>query len=159
MEKRGHSLDILFPVVLLAVYVLAAVTVILQAGAAYRKVEDRSRSMADGPAALAYVTERLHQGDEAGVVRVGTLGDIPALVFAQGEDGRYVTYIYCYDGSLRELMIRRELAPEPETGRALLPMAEFLPEDAGGGLLKLSCTDLSGQTRVCWVSLLSEEVG
>jgi len=157
MKQRGHSLDILFPVVLLAVYVLAAAAVAVLAGQVYQRVETRSRTLAGSPAALSYVTERLRQSDEAGAVRVTELGGCPALVITQGDGPVYDTYIYCYDGSLRELMVRRELAPEPHMGRALLPLAEFLPEQSLG-LLKLTCTDEAGTTARCWVSLLSGEV-
>lgn len=159
MVNRRHSMDILFPTVLLALYVLGAAAVAVLAGASYQRLAERSAAMSDGSAALSYVAERLHQSDEAGAVRVAELGGCPAIVITQGETSLYDTYIYCYNGSLRELMVKRELKPEPDMGRALLPMAAFTPENLGGGLLKLSCTDSEGLTRESWVALRAGEVG
>ena len=158
MEKRRHSLDALFPLGLLGLFVLCAVLVILFSASFYRQTLEKTR-LGDGETALAYVTEKLHQSDRAGAVSLGAIGDCPAVVITRGQRRLYDTYIYCSDGQLRELMIKRELEPEPEMGRALLPLERFSAEDLGGGLLKISCRDSSGAEYCCYVNIRTMEGG
>ena len=152
---KKHSAQLL-PVLLLALFLLLSALTAVRSAAAYKKVLDRSDRL-DRSTALTYITEKVRQNDAAGALRVGRIGDCEALVIAQGDEVLYDTYIYCYDGSLRELMIKRELTPAPEMGRALLPM-ESLELTLEGGLLRIRCTDSSGETRERSVALAAQEV-
>lgn len=152
---KKHSAQLL-PVLLLALFLLLSTLIAVRSAAAYKKVLDRSDRL-DRSTALTYITEKVRQNDAAGALRVGRIGDCEALVIAQGDEILYDTYIYCYDGSLRELMIKRELAPAPEMGRALLPM-DSLELTLEGGLLRIRCTDSSGETRERSVALAAQEV-
>ena len=156
MEKR-HSLDVLFPLGVLAVFALAAVWVLLLAAGGYRDSLTRADRDFGRTTALAYVTEKLRAGDESDSLRVAQLEGCPALVFSVSREGSwYDTYIYCYDGTLRELMVKRELSPSPHMGRALLELEEFHPEWAGEGLLKLECRG-AGETVTRYVNLKAGE--
>ena len=152
---KKHSAQLL-PVLLLALFLLLAGLTAVRSAAAYKKILDRS-DRRDRSTALTYITEKVRQNDTAGALRIGTIGDCQALVIEQGDQILYDTYIYCHDGSLRELMIKRELAPAPEMGRSLLPM-ESLELTLEDGLLRIRCTDSSGETLERSVALVSEEV-
>ncbi len=152
---KKHSAQLL-PVLLLALFLLLSVLTAMRTAAVYKKVLDRSDRM-DRSTALTYITEKVRQNDTAGALRVGTIGNCRALVIVQGDELLYDTYIYCYDGSLRELMIKRELIPAPEMGRALLPM-ESLELTLEDGLLRIRCTDSSGETQERSVALTAQEV-
>ena len=152
---KKHSAQLL-PMLLLALFLLLSTLIAVRSAAAYKKVLDRSDRL-DRSTALTYITEKVRQNDAARALRVGRIGDCQALVIAQGDEILYDTYIYCYDGSLRELMIKRELAPAPEMGRALLPM-DSLELTLEGGLLRIRCTDSSGETRERSVALAAQEV-
>ena len=157
MEKRGHTLDVLYPLGLLAVYALAAAGAVLLAADGYRDSLDRADRSFGASTALAYVTEKLRAGDREDAVRVETLGDCPALVVSVNrEDSWYDTYIYCYDGSLRELMVKRELTPAPQMGTKLLELEDFRPEWAGDGLLRLECR-AQGESFTRYVNLKAGE--
>ena len=152
---KKHSAQLL-PVLLLALFLLLSTLIAVRSAAAYKKVLDRSDRL-DRSTALTYITEKVRQNDAAGALRVGRIGDCEALVIAQGDEILYDTYIYCYDGSLRELMIKRELTPAPEMGRALLPM-DSLELTLRDGLLCIRCTDGTGETRERSVALTAQEV-
>ena len=152
---KKHSVQLL-PVLLLAVFLLLAVLTAMRTAACYKKVLDRSDRM-DRSTALTYITEKVRQNDTAGALRIGTIGDCQALVICQGDEILYDTYIYCYDGSLRELMIKRELTPAPEMGRSLLPM-DLLELTLEDGLLRIRCTDGSGEILERSVALIAQEV-
>ena len=154
--KSTHSLQRLLPVLVLALFLLLAGLTALRSAAAYKKILARSDRL-DRATALAYITEKARQNDVPGALRLGQIGDCEALVITQGQTVLYDTYIYCYDGSLRELMIKRELEPTPDMGRSLLPM-ESLELENTDGLLKIRCTDPQGGLWERSVAVRSQEV-
>ena len=157
MEKRGHTLDVLFPLGVLAIYAVAAALVLLLAADGYRDSLDRADKDFGSSTALAYVTEKLRAGDRENAVRVDSLGGCPALVVSVSrEDSWYDTYIYCYEGSLRELMVKRELTPQPDMGRALLELERFEPQWEREGLLRLVCAH-QGEAVTRYVNLKAGE--
>ena len=157
MEKRGHTLTMLYPLGLLAVYALLAAGVILLAAEGFRSSQTRADREFGCTTALAYVTEKLRSGDRQDAVRVDSLEGCPALVISLDREGAgYDTYIYCYDGYLRELMVRREVTPAPRMGRALLELESLSPTWAGEGLLRLEC-GLQGDTLTRYVNLKAGE--
>ena len=156
MTKRAHSLHRLLPVLLLALFLLLGGLSVLLTASAYRGILGRSRQL-DRSTALTYITEKVRQNDTAGALRLGELGGCQALVIRQGEEILYDTYIYCHDGSLRELMIKQELEPDPELGRRLLAM-EALSFTLEEGLLRIRCTDPDGQVLERSVAVRSGEV-
>ena len=155
MTRRAHSAHQL-PVLLLVLFLLMGGLAVLMTASAYRGILDRDRMM-DQSLALTYVTEKVRHNDTAGAIRLGEIGGCQALVITQGTDILYDTYIYCHDGSLRELMIKRELTAAPDMGRSLLPM-ESLELRLEDGLLQIRCTDPHGHQLERAVALRSEEV-
>ena len=154
--KSTHSLQRLLPVLVLALFLLLAGLTVVRSAAAYQKILGRSDRL-DRAMALTYIAEKARQNDAPGALRLGQIGDCQALVITQGEAVLYDTYIYCYEGSLRELMIKRELTAEADMGRCLLPM-EGLELEPEGMLLKIRCPGPGGETLERAVALRSLEV-
>lgn len=155
MKGNSHSAQLLLPVCLLAAFLLTACLSVLFSASAYREVLDRSNQLTESTV-LTYIGEKVRQSDTAGAVRVGAIGDCPALIIRQGEERLYDTYIYCYDGTLRELMIKCELTPEPHMGRSLATM-ERLDIALEDGLISLTLVDSSGEEHESFVCLRSRE--
>lgn len=156
MLSRRHTLQQLLPLCLLAAFMLSAVLAVLFSASLYRDIQDRSARLTEATA-LTYIAEKVHQSDEAGAVRVGNIGGCPALIIRQDVGSLYDTYIYAYEGSLRELMIKCELDPAPSMGRPLLEL-EGLDLSLEDGLLSLKLRCASGEIRESLVALRSREV-
>ena len=104
--NRKHSIDFLFPIILFLVFAIAAISVILFAARVYQREVDSARKNYNTRISLEYLTEKVHRSDSMGAVKVGSFGGSDALILEDiTSDGqaRYVTYIYCLDGALREL--------------------------------------------------------
>ena len=103
--------------------------------------------------AFAYVTQKVRQADEAGRVRAGVFpveayssyyGE--ALIFTREiRDEIYETYLYAYDGSLRELTVRAGTNITPDMGAAILPAENFgvREDDSTPGLLHVEITTIT----------------
>ena len=76
----------------------------------------------------------------------------------QGEGERtYVTYIYCHEGILRELMAQKDLEVDPGQGREILKLQDFQGEEIRDGLFYFSCTDESDRTASVYVAVRSDK--
>jgi len=157
LKEKTRSVELLFPLLLTGLYILSAVTVLLLTAGVYSGGRTRSQAQYESFTALSYLTERVRRNDREEGLCLGKIGEQDAIIFTiHTETGSYDTYLYCYEGHLRELMVKKELTPEPNMGRKLLPLASFTPEMSADGLLLLRCTATDGVEAVQYVALRSQ---
>ncbi len=148
-KPKNHSIDSLFAFLLLLTFSLFTLmlagmgSAVYRNGAAYLDENYTSRT------AVAYVSEKVRQHDEAGSIFLTSVGELPALAFRDTIDGEsFLTYVYFHDGALRELFISEDREPEAEMGSRIVELSSFsveqaAPEDGGDGVGMLSVTAVS----------------
>jgi hypothetical protein len=136
--RRMQSILIL---TLSALFFLLAAAAALMSSGVYRSVAARGDSHFAHRTSLYYIENQIRAADTAGGIGVGRFGDGDALWLA---DGDYCTVLYCYDGSLMELYMEKDLGLGPESGTAILPL-EAMAVSAEAGLLRLGVTTDAGE--------------
>ena len=107
LSQKRHAIDFLFPVTVFFVFTISALTVILLAARIYQSTADDSQRNYTSGTALSYITEKLHQNDLEDSIFLDELDGTQAVVLRQEtEDAFYLTYLYVWDGQLRELYIK-----------------------------------------------------
>lgn len=156
MGKKTHMIDFIFPVVLLFVFAVSALVVTLFAAEVYQStVEDSSRS-STARTSLAYVTEKIHAGDSLGNLEITEFDGCDAIRITDEIDGEsYVTYIYFFNGELRELFVKSEKGFTAESGTGILKIKDFKIEKKSDNIILLACTDQKGRSASCAVSIKS----
>ena len=102
--QKGHVVDFLFTLALFCVFAASALMVVVIGANVYRQTVRGMDSNYDSRTSLTYLTEKVRQNDAANAVTIRSVGDSPALVLSQQAGERiYETWIYVYDGYLREL--------------------------------------------------------
>ena len=146
--ERKHVIDFLFPLALFFVLTATSVALVVLASGTYsRQVQDSEDSFASRTA-LSYVTEKIHQADEYGAVYAGTFDGQDAIVIRQTySEQTYVTYLYEYDGYLRELFIQDGVDAKASDGRKILASDCFS--------FHLYCTNKDGSISDTYVSIKS----
>lgn len=93
--------------------------------------------------AVQYVTMRVHQADEEGMVEVRRVEDRDVLVLAETVEGtRYETLVYYYDGFLREMFCEAGLDIPLEFGEEILALDGFSARQDGSALdIRLQMAD------------------
>ena len=105
--KQKHMIDFIFPISLFFIFALCALTVLLFAARIYRSTTENSSLNYSARSGLSYISEKIHQNDADGNILVGELCGETALIMEQTyKDSVYYTYIYSYEGALRELYIK-----------------------------------------------------
>lgn len=104
---KKHVIDLIFPIALFFVFAVSALVVILLAADSYRSSSNRSEERCQTRICLSYISEKIRQNDDGGNIFSGSPEDRDSLIIRQEIDGiGYTTYIYEYEGMLKELFIR-----------------------------------------------------
>jgi len=108
-----------------------------------------------------FLVAKVRQADGGSQISVGSFSGSDALIFDETIDGEpYRTFLYCYDGWLREYFAGAEAVDmelDGELGTELVP-AERLVLKLDGALLRAEITQ-DGKTSGMVLSLRSREAG
>lgn len=158
--RSRHTIDILFPLAVFFAFAATAVMAVLLAANLYSGAVEGSGRMYNQTTALSYIQEKLHQNDAQGAVSIQQLEGITALTLAETHGGQgYRTYIYAWDGSLRELFAREDLPFDPVAGKALLKAESFSCRFLEEGLLEITYGGQEGGQETAYVGLMAKEGG
>lgn len=103
-KKSRSGAEQLYPALLFFVFLLCTVFTILIGSRVYENIRERDRLSFETDTALAYITNKVRQGDIADSIAVREENGQQFLVFTSVFDGiEYETLIYHMDGGLYEL--------------------------------------------------------
>ena len=155
-NEKKHVIDFLFPLAVFFVLAVSSVALVVLASGLYSRQVKESADSYSGRTALAYVTEKIHQNDENGAVSVGNFDGGNALVIRQNYgEKEYVTYLYLYEGYLRELFVQAGTEAKASDGRKILETKNFGAEKASNGVFYLYCENEDGKKKDTFVSVKS----
>lgn len=155
--RRRHVIDLLFPIALFLVLAASSLFLVILAANVYKKSVAWEESNYDSRTCLSYVTEKIRQNDEDGGIETGTFYGIPCLILRQTfGDQSYVTYIYSYEGQLRELFIQEGVTVRASDGQAILEVNSFDIAEQEKGIFRISCTDEKGKESVTYAAVKSK---
>lgn len=161
-ERQKHSVGGVGVLLLTAVFAVCVLLVLLTGADSYRRLTARDTASFQRRTPVQYLATKVRQADAAGCVEVGTFGG-PGGTDGQGDtiflreviDGApYVTRLYCYDGSLRELFTEESAQAAPEDGEQVLE-ASGLEADLTGGLLRVTAVSADGSRQTLDLALRS----
>lgn len=153
---KKHQIDSLFPITLFFVLTVFALMVIVLAAGIYEDTTKTSHRNHQSRIALSYISEKIHQNNDC-AIHLDHLGAVDALAVSHSfKNEHYYTYIYFYNGSLRELFIKEGVSVTPDSGKIILELQDFSIKETADRLLYFSCTDKEGQTADSYVSIPDE---
>jgi hypothetical protein len=134
MKKKAiMSADGIAVFLLGAVFLFLSVGLVLLGSSVYRRVLADSRENDQIRTTFSYIANQVRRKDVAGNVQVGKFHGQDALLLMQDVAGiECVTYLYCWDGSLRELFVEKGYELEPEAGLSLIPLENIFFTMEGG---------------------------
>lgn len=143
-QEKNHIVDILFVLALFVVFTLSALVLVILGASVYRQTVSYMDENYTARTAYSYLTEKVRQSDLYDSVSLGQLEDTDALVLTREINNTvYATYLYLYDGSLRELFMRQgsDIGADPlSAGQEILPLTDWSLEMCGDHLLHIELT-------------------
>ncbi len=137
-QKKTHTIDTVFVICLMLLFVLSALSVIAIGASVYQRNVGKMADNSSRRIACAYITEKVRQADQNGQVFVQEVFGSNALVLSEEVNGAvYNTYIYGYDGYLMELFARADLGSfYPQSGQKIMQIGSFDIEKVTEDLFK-----------------------
>lgn len=140
--ENRHMVDTLFVITLFCLFAVCSITVIAVGARVYQNTIQHMETHFTANTSIAYITEKIRQCDTADAVSVDDYNGQNILCLKQEIDGTvYCTYLYTYDGYLRELFVKDDFPIDPAAGQTILPVRNFLVQSISDSLLKVTIID------------------
>lgn len=148
MKSRGgnqHNMQSVFVFVLLGLFAVLSTLLVLLGAQMYRETVDLANANNELRVLTNYVRGMVRAEDALQGVQVEDLDGVRVLSLYEDIDGeRYATWIYAYDGQLREQFSSVEFGFDPEFGDVVCPVGRFEPS-VSGSLLSIDMTTAAGE--------------
>ena len=140
--NKNHIIDTVFVILLLLLFVLSSLTVIAIGASIYKKNVAQVEYNYSQRIAGAYITEKVRQSDANGGIFVKEVFGKNVLVIEEKIGGTlYYTYIYEYDGYLREFYTRADNETfYPQSGQKIIEINSIDTSELTENLLKVDIT-------------------
>jgi hypothetical protein len=141
-SENKHMVDILFVLALFSVFTISALLLVILGADVYSKTIDDMDQNFTTRTSFSYITEKIRQADRTGAVEIGTFDGQDALILSQSlDDTVYCTYIYLYNGHLKELFIKKGQDIQPKAGQDIIALTSFHLEQMDDHLYRLTMKD------------------
>ena len=155
-KLQSHSISGVFVFLLLGIFAVFSTVMVLFGARAYKATSERTTSHNDIRIASAYIRSMVRSGDDAGEICLEDIEGVQAITLMNvyGED-LYLTRLYAFDGTLRELFTDAEIDFEPENGEVVCA-ADSMTARIENSLLTVLIEN-GGQTSQVDIALRAQE--
>ena len=155
---RKHYIDTLATLLIFAVFAICIISAILLGAKSYKAVSSRDAAAYDMRTCTQFIANKVRYASTPQSVSVVDIDGVSALKIDQMEDGvMYCTYIYSYDGWLREYFAASDKQVKLSAGEKLLEMQniEFSMDNA---LISCRIVSNNGSESSLFLNLRGAEV-
>ncbi len=123
MGKRSRLLEVVPNFLLFFLFACCMFFVLISGAKSYKNVTAVMEDQFSINTCISYVTAKVRHYDSEGGVMLGKIGDTDALLLKEMINGeKYLTYLYCYDGSLMELFCSADMEVYPIDGQQIMEL-------------------------------------
>lgn len=153
LTPKKHNTDFPFLLLLFGIFASLALLTVILGARVYQTIAVQTEISSSTGTALGYLAEKIRQNDSENALEAGYLEDTPALIIHSTEDGiACETYLYAWEGSLRELFVRKSQTPSPDMGSPIMELQDFTFEKISDSLYFFSVTETHGESLSLYIS-------
>lgn len=156
-EDGKHIVDVLFVLALFGIFAASALMLVTLGANVYKQTVAHMDENYAERTTYAYITEKIRQNNSEGTVSIAELEGTPALVFTTTlSDVEYCTYLYYYEGYLKELSLRKDIFAGNSllsAGQDIIPLSSFSIEPAENHLIKIRICTMDNNSFMIYASL------
>ena len=158
-RNNKHIVDLLFVIALMFMFAFSVLILIALGASVYRRNVEVMSQNYDSRISYAYITEKIRQSDSMGGISTGQISGIPSLIITDiREDGAdTLTYLYVYDGYLRELMTVSDAGIlSPDAGQIITDLQDMEISMPADNMLLLELIHTDGKRIPLYISVKSQ---
>ena len=159
-EKHKIRVDTAGVFMLGAVFLFLSIGLVMMGGSVYRSVIKGSGENDQIRTTFSYLANQIRRADANGGVEVGQWSGQEALLLNQDFGGwTYITYLYYYDGALRELFVEKGTELDVDAGLPIvwLDGVGFTADERG--LITITASFGDGRSESMLFSTRTTQVG
>ncbi|KMZ54496.1 DUF4860 domain-containing protein [Dorea sp. D27] len=143
--RQKHMIDLVFPIALFFVFAASSLAVLLLAANLYSSTTGQIQANDQNRTCLSYISEKIRQNDSGGAVSIRDIEGTECLSLRGNYNGvACTTYIYEYDGFLKELFLNDGVDILLKNGKTIMEINSLDMDKAGTGLFEFTSTDRNG---------------
>jgi len=149
--KKKHSVNMLFTILLLGIFAMAAIFVAVMGARVYANSADKMQANFDTRTSIVYLSEKIrtNPGDN---YDVRDLNGINALVLTQEIGGQaYESWIFIFNDKLCEITVKAGDVVVPNVAQQIMDLRFFSAEIKDGGI-ELSVLTIAGDKNSTFIS-------
>ena len=152
-RNNSRAIDTFFILALLALFAITSFFVIIIGARQYHSIANQMTVNYETRTASSYLVEKFNQNDVEGSVVVTDVEGIPAVALTQTiREQEYTTYIYAYDGYLREVTVSADTAITPSSGQKIVEATALDIKACSNHLFCFTLTDTYGNSCPVYIS-------
>lgn len=148
-QNKQHIVDILFVLTLFCIFTASALLLVIMGARIYKSTVNNMNAHYESRTSESYLTEKFRQNDIYDSIKISTLEGNTALCLYQTVDSvSYCTYLYYYNGSLYELLVRAgsDIGGDMiSAGNPILQLSDFSVEHITDTLYEMNFTTTDGE--------------
>lgn len=141
LHSNNHKIDTAFVAALFVLFTMTACLLVLIGARQYRITAQVMNDNYENRTVSSYLNEKIRQNDSPSGTFVVDFAGGHALALKNATDSSYTTYIYYYDGYLRELFVGENSVYTPDSGQKIIACSAFDLTVVQPGLILASVTD------------------
>ena len=145
LKSRSHQADSFFVMLLFFLFALTAFILVLIGVKQYKSTANAMNYNYEVRTVTSYLREKVRQNDSDAAISVETINDIV-----------YNTFIYYYDGSLRELYVQDGSSYSLDSGQMIVEIGGLDMTETTDKMITVTITDTSGGTTDTYCSVNSD---
>ncbi len=124
--RSRHVIDFIFPIALFFVFAASSLVVLILAADIYGSTTNQLQANDENRTALSYISEKIRQNDTGGALEITSIEGTECLsLSADYNDVPHTTYIYEYDGMLKELFVRDDVSVSLKDGKDIMEISSL----------------------------------
>ena len=152
-RNNSRAIDTFFILALLALFAITSFFVIIIGARQYHSIANQMTENYETRTAASYLAEKFNQNDVEGSVMLTDVEGIPAVALTQTiSSQQYTTYIYAYDGYLREVTVSAETVITPASGQKIVEASALDIIACSRNLYCFTITDTYGKSTPIFIS-------
>mgnify|MGYP004650273813 FL=1 len=156
LESHSRKFDSFIVLLLFFLFATTAFVLIIIGIKQYKLTVDTMNTNYEVRTATSYLTEKIRQHDTGLGITTTTLDNTPALMLSEDIDSNtYITYIYYYDGYLRELFLSSDAVFSVESGQPIIEIGGLDIAEVTVNSISISLTTTDGHKSSMYLSTKS----
>lgn len=156
LRSTIQKMDTLFVLSLFALFASTTFVLIILGLRQYQTTTATMHHNDEIRTAVSYLREQIRQADCNSSISVNQFYDTSAITISSQSDNAFCySYIYFYDGYLRELTVRDNSLPNPESGKKLIALNGLDFKDSSPDLIQVTLEDSNGNQLPLYLSVKS----